>query len=224
MSVIKIKPMSGNHGQFLMFIGLVSLLVTIALSHQWWAEIKLVLMFLGVVSVVCFFIGLVKKLEPEYSLLLTKEGIEYQHKYGKWQVQWLDIQRIGNVSITVGLDKRTLPYVGIKLKNELPLVNSLSRRLASRLPHEQRPLTTAAVIQNQLTIEQAQINFTPFVTSDKQELKGPIAFCMHHVHALSVAYGYHIFIPASALDRPVDDFINLLKDCKRHTEQHPSEE
>ncbi|REL26864.1 DUF2982 domain-containing protein [Thalassotalea euphylliae] len=215
MPEIKIRPVANNHGQFLTFLGVIGVLISIAVSHHFWAEFRMVIALLLLASLVTFFIGFAKRLEPEHSFSITPQGITFQHKYGSWKLPWSDILRFEQLNVQVGLDRRPLPYIGVRLGSCDNLINSITPRLASRLPHEQRPLLTMAITQSLLTIEQAQINFSPYKHNDKL-IKGPIALYMHHTQALSTAYGYHIYLPLSALDRSADDFIQLLKQCQAH--------
>ncbi|REL35539.1 DUF2982 domain-containing protein [Thalassotalea euphylliae] len=219
MPEIKIKPIANNHGQFLTLVGVIGLLVTIAISHHFWSELRLVFTLLLLASLVTLFIGLTKRFEPEYSLLISPQGIKFSHKYGGWKLPWTDVLRFDQLNVQVGLDRRILPYIGIRLSNCDSLVESITPRLASRLPHEQRPLLTMAITQSLLTIEQAQINFSPYKHHDDL-LKGPIALYMHHTQALAKAYGYHVYLPLSALDRSGEEFIQLLKQCQAHRHQY----
>lgn len=221
MSAIKIKAIAKHHNLFLMTIGISLLMLVLAVSAHLWQEYRLVLMFCALTSLVIFFVGVVKRLEPHYSVVLSKESICYQHKYGNWTIEWKNIQRIGEVLIDIGIEKRQLPYVGIKLKSEMAISDSISLRLASRLPHEQRPLTTIAITQSLTTLEKAQISFEPYKLASNESIKGPKAFFMHHTNMLQHAYGYHLFLPASALDRGIADFITLLRECKSHADTYP---
>ncbi|MFD2166888.1 DUF2982 domain-containing protein [Thalassotalea euphylliae] len=217
MQAIKIKPVANHNGQFLILTGVALLVTTIALSHHFWETIRLPLIFLLLASCVIIFIGAMKKMEPRFSYLMTPEFLEYTHKYGTWRIDWQNIQRVGDIRLAIGIDQKTLPYIGIKLKDHDAMVTAMSKRLASRLPHEQRPLTTAAVQQSLLSFEQAQINFEPYITSGNTTIKGPNAFYMHHASALAMAYGYHLFLPYSSLDRSAEEFISLLRECQTHS-------
>ncbi|NMP31565.1 DUF2982 domain-containing protein [Thalassotalea sp. M1531] len=216
MPEIKIKPFANYHGRFLLVAGIALLCISIALSHHYWHALRLVLILVILVSIVLIFIGIAKRLEPEFSFHLTPTALSYFHKYGHWQISWQNIQRVGNVKLSSSVNHQVLPYIGIKLKNSEVLAKNISLRLANRLPHEQRPLATLAISSELLTIEQAQVNFAPYRLSDGSKLNGPKALLFHHIDALEKAFGYHLFLPASSLDRPLDDFLTLLNQCNSH--------
>lgn len=222
MDEIKIKPIANYHGQFLMVSGFFLLVVTLVIGINYWQQYSLVIVSLILISLVTFFIGLVKKLEPIYSLVLTPKGILYRHKYGSWQLEWLQIQRIGDIKVLSGFEHHQLPYVAIKIKTIEPLISSISPRLASRLIHEQRPLTVMAIRQKLLAFDQGLINFTPFKFNNT-EIKGPIAAFLHHSESLHKAYGYHLYLPTSAFDRDLADSLTLIKQCYQHSINYPAD-
>lgn len=71
------------------------------------------------------------------------------------------------------------------------------------------------MLNNLLTLEQAQMNFSPYQTSSNETIKGPLAGFLHHSQVLYTAFGYHLFIPENSTDRDLDAFCQLLKRCKR---------
>ncbi|WP_448213922.1 DUF2982 domain-containing protein [Colwellia sp. MEBiC06753] len=223
MPEIKIKAIARNHSQFLMVLGTISLILTIALSHHFWQEFRLALIFMLLVSIVIIFIGYIKRLEPDFSYTLTPEAIHYRHKYGNWTIAWRDIRRIGPVKVNTGFYQQQLPYIGIKLNEFSSLFSAVSPRLASRLPHEQRPLLTMAVSQQLIPLAQAQINFMPFKPVNQRPIKGPVAMFLHHTKALETAYGYHLFLPVSSMDRSIDEFLALLNGCKHYQFNYPQQ-
>jgi len=220
MSEIKIKPIANFHGLFLITLGSTLLVITILLandlSSDQLSQYKLILLLFTLVSLVVLFIGVVKKIEPNHAYVLTKDMFNYQHKYGHCQIKWKDIQSFNSVKLHQGLELKELPYIGIKLKPEALLQDMISPRLASRLIHEQRPLTVSAISHELVTFEQAQINFSPYKGCGK-EIKGPISAFMYHSDMLKQAFGFHFYLPVSSYDRPIDEFLQLLNDCLRHS-------
>lgn len=210
---IRIKAQSKHNAYSIMLIGFTLFISVIIFSQNYWYQAKLVLIFLLLVSIVIIFIGVTKHIEPVNSFQLTPKNLTYQHKYGNWKVKWQDIRRISQVSETVGIDYVTLPYLGIKLDSLKDISANISPRLASRLIHEQRPLIYFCIQHRLLTVQQATINFSPFKLNGKI-IKGPVAAFLYQTASLHEALGYHLFIPQSAIDRPCQDFGNLLKDCK----------
>lgn len=210
---IQIKAKSKHNAYSLVLIGIVALLLMLLLSKFYWQDAKLVLIFLISVCLVTIFIGCVKILEPDNSVILTAQTLTYQHKYGRWQLYWPDIAHINQISETIYLDRVLLPYLGIKLNNLDNLISTLSPRLASRLIHEQRPLIHFCLQHNLLTLEEVTINFTPYL-HNKIRLTGPIAAFLHHSTALKKAFGYDLYLPASALDRDCQAFASMLSHYK----------
>jgi len=216
MPEIKIKPIANFHSQFLLISGIVLMSFCLLLSTHFWVQIKLVLIFMILVAIMLILLGIVKKLEPTYSFYLSPKKLKFCHKYGEWQINWDNIQRIGEVRLHNGVEHSQLPYVGISVKSIEPVVDTLSLRLASRLPHEQRPLLLAAVTHSLLPLEQAQLNFSCYKFNNQNILNGPLALFLHHTDTLKLAYGYHLYLPVSCLDRSSKEFISLLRQCILH--------
>lgn len=220
---ITIKPKANNHGIFLTGIGALLFLFCLTLSYFFWQQAKLILIFINLVAVVIAIIGFAKLLAPKISFFITPAFICYQHRHGKWRLLWQDIHLINPVKENRGLDTDVLPYLGLQLCSIDCLAGNISPRMANRLIHEQRPLTMYCLLNNLMTPEQGALNFMPFVLNDGTSLKGPVACFLHHCCALKKALGYHLFIPDTAIDRDIDDFSRLLKQCKNATSLYPQE-
>ncbi len=212
--VIKIKARAKKHSRFLILIGSVLMLVTIVLSHYYWQALRLVLIFLILLSLIIIMTGLLKRLEPKYSLLLNPLGMDYCHRYGHWHLNWQQIRNINHIKETSGLDRLELPYIGIRLYDLDSLANQISPRLANRLIHEQKPLIAFAIIHQLLSLEQGQLNFSPYQLSSGKVVKGPLAAFLHHSQAIYTGFGYHLVIPESNTDRELHEFCQLLKQCQ----------
>ncbi|MGJ8692436.1 MAG: DUF2982 domain-containing protein [Thalassotalea sp.] len=213
--MIKIKAQTKRNAYSILLIGIISLFISLIIAEHFWLQAKLVLMFLITVNLITCFIGIIKILEPDVSFYISKKTLKYQHKYGAWQIPWSDIAAITQVSETVGIDKQILPYIGIRLSNLNNLIDNISPRLASRLIHEHRPLIHFAVQHQLLEIEDVAINFSSY-KHQQREITGPTAAFLHQVCLLKKAFGYHLYLPESALDRSCDEFSILLNNCK-HT-------
>jgi hypothetical protein len=209
LSTVAIRPIAKHNAQTLIILGICGLMLSVVIFHfveNFHAPIVLVT-FLA--SLVTFFFGYLKYLEPDTSLLLTPEYLQYQHKYGSWQIKWSSVVQITPLVSNTIFERKTLPFVAIKLKHSTELLTTISPRLASRLIHEQRPLLIHAINQQLLTVEQSIINFKPY-RDNSVNLTGPRASFAHHTQVLKQALGYDLYIPASALDRPVEDFCKAL--------------
>lgn len=215
LPIINIKAQSNHHAIFLMLTAFIIVFTTLAFSQGSGRQFQLVIIFLYLCALVIFITGLAKYLEPQYSLSITPNGIKYQHRYGQWQINWSQIQRISLINETFGLNNVQLPYIGIRLLELSTLAAHISPRLANRLIHEQKPLLAFAIKMDFLTIEQSILNFDPFVLPSGEVLKGPLAAFLHHSTVLHKALGYHLFLPETAIDRELNEFCTLLTQCKR---------
>lgn len=220
LPVINIKAQSNHHAIFLMLTAFMIAFTTLAFSQAYWRQFQLVLIFIYLTAVVIFITGLAKYLQPQYSLCLNPKGIRYQHRYGQWQINWPQIQRISLINETYGLTSIQLPYIGIRLIDLSTLAGHISPRLANRLIHEQRPLLALAIKMNYLTVEQSTLNFSPYVLPSGERLKGPLAAFLHHSTALHKALGYHLFLPETAMDRELNEFCTLLTHCMRSSTEY----
>jgi energy-coupling factor transporter transmembrane protein EcfT len=212
--IINIKAQANHHARFLILTGWVLLLITLLVSQYYWQTFKLVLMFITLVSLVIIITGLTKYLQPQFSYHITPQKLEYQHIYGKWHLGWQQIQAIKPIREVHGLSTIDLPYIGIRLVNLDILAQQISPRLANRLIHEQKPLLMFAFVQQSLSLEQVQINFTPYLLQSGLQVSGPIGVFLHHCRNLQSALGYHLYLPETSMDRELDDFYQLLSRCK----------
>jgi hypothetical protein len=220
LPVINIKAQSTHHALFLMVTALITLLITFTINLNYWRQFQLVFTFIYLSELVIFITGLAKYLQPKYSIYLTPKAIKYQHRYGQWQVFWQEIQQISLMNETFGITQVQLPYIGIRLIELSTLAHQISPRLANRLIHEQKPLLACAIRLHFLTLEQAQLNFDVYILPSGDILKGPLAAFMHHTTVLHKAFGYHLFLPETTLDRDLHDFYTLLTQCKNSSSEY----
>lgn len=214
---IHIKAKGNHHAVFLILLAFALFFITLLISQYYWRSYRLTFIFIYLSILVILFTGLLKRSEPEVSIQLTPEHIQYRHRHGQWTLYWPQIQNINAINETVGLSTVALPYIGIKLKNIDILAEQISPRLANRLIHEQRPLLSFSVMQHLLSLEEIQLSFEPYTLASGHVIKGPLAAFMHHCEILHKGLGYHLFIPESSTDRDIDDFSQLLKQCQHYS-------
>lgn len=210
---IEIKAQAKHNAYSLIIIGFSLFFTVLIFSQNYWQQAKLILILLLLVSFVIIFLGITKHIEPLNSFKLTPDKLTYHHKYGHWKIIWKNIRRIAQVKETVGIEYIELPYIGIKLESLMSIIDNISPRLASRLIHEQRPLIYFCLQHRLLTLEQVTINFSPFKFNDIT-IKGPVAAFLYQTSNLHKALGYHLYIPENSIDRPCQDFVDLLNNCK----------
>ncbi len=215
-NVIQIKPQSNHHGLFLITLALCMILFLLLLSSWLWPNWRLSLIGAYLISGIIFVTGALKKLQPRYSMIISKDALQYIQLSGCWRLPWGDIAHISVVKTTQGVEQVTLPYIGIKLKDTEHLVNVMSARLANKLLHEQKFLLIWAVNHHMITYEQSLINFTPYKLTDKKEVTGPLAAFLHQTKILEQIFGFQLYIPNTALDREITLFVQLLRDCQNY--------
>jgi len=211
---IDIKPIAKRNTLTLCLSGALLLTITLLLAQLYWLQFRFVILFIILISLVVILLGVVKLFEPKISLYLTPSEVTYNHRYGNWHLKWRDIKNINIVSEAIGLQREKLPYVGIRLVDIDIISTNISVRLANRLIHQQKGLIVYGVLHQLMTIEQSQLNFQPFILSNGEHIKGPIAAFLHQSEQLYQAFGYHLYLPADSFDRSIDEFTRLLKECK----------
>ncbi|WP_284207580.1 DUF2982 domain-containing protein [Thalassotalea eurytherma] len=220
---IKIHSNATRHSLFITVLGCVMLLICLLLSNYLWSEAKLVLIFLTLVSVVVLVTGITKHIEPKCSFEISPQAVVYQHRCGQWQLAWSDIRYIAPVTTSRGIEQQTLPYVGIRLEELDKFAEAITPRLANKLIHEQRPLLILAVQHGLLSVEQITLRFQPY-KSAYGLIKGPIAEFLYQSANLQQAFGFHLMIPSTALDRSIEEFSVLLKQCKESAQGYVDED
>ncbi|PCK07012.1 MAG: hypothetical protein COA42_16480 [Alteromonadaceae bacterium] len=220
LPIIKIKAQANHHAIFLLLTGWLLFLLTLLVSQYYWQTLRLVLMFIILVALVIIIIGVAKCIQPRFSYCITPKKLEYRHIYGKWQLAWQQIQAINPIREVCGFNTIDLPYIGIRLVNLDTLAQQISPMLANRLIHEQQPLLKFAFLQQALSFEQIQINFMPFTLQSGLQISGPIGAFLHHCKDLQSALGYHLYLPETSMDRELNDFHLLLKQCQRASQHY----
>lgn len=218
--LIRIKAHTSKHGRFLIVIAALITVLALLFSQAYWQEQRLALIFIFLTALVFAITGYTKLSEPTYSILLSPDFLCYRHRRGQWQIAWQQIQRIDLVKETVQLEQIELAYIGIRLIDIEVLAKQISPRLANKLIHEQKPLIAFAVRYQLIPFEQGIICFEPYQLASGELLKGPIAAFLHHTKTLADAFGFHLYLPASSLDRDLQQFNCLLKQCNAHQNKY----
>ncbi len=214
--LIEIVPQSKHHQLFLLTLGAILLVLCFTVNVFYWHAYKVQLMLLMFASFVVFLLGLLKLCSPNVSYQITPKKVKFIHPSGQWQLLWQDIVRIGSVNAHIQGQHYQLPYLGIKLNTLANIADHISPRLANKLLHEQQELMLLAIKSNDISAQAGLINFDIFTIKDKS-YKGPIAAWLHRSEQLAQAYGYHLFLAQDSLDRDINQFIELLKQCKNHS-------
>lgn len=216
--VLKIKSIGKRNGfsltagSGLLFAILLSLLSSVPEPFQ------LSLIFLISLCCVGVLIGIYKIMEPLFAFELDQTGMIYNHQKGELKVRWQQILRVDVPTITIGIEQRELPYVGLKLNDPEAIVDQISLRLISHLILEQKNLLAQAMQNNCSTGQcnaEALLETAHFHTKQGRVFKGLQAMMAHRMKIMREELGYDLLFPASALDRDPQDFVVLLRDCKQ---------
>lgn len=220
---ITIKALARQNVVTLITSGAVGMLLCALVANFFWHDYRLQIVMIFMVSVVSLIIGLFKHFEPENSFELTPQGMKYIHRYGEWQLDWENIMIIDQPSITEGVETKALAYIGIKLHDTQVLAKLLSRRMANNMLQEQRDLYFLACQVENIGLFERQINDKPYKLDDGEKVIGPIGAYLHRCDMLRKSFGYDVYIPINALDRPPEEFVALLKQCKASAKGYQQE-
>mgnify|MGYP000306623551 CR=1 FL=1 len=171
---------------------------------------------LSCLGVVGLIIGVFKRLQPPFSLLIDKQGIRYQHRRGSWYIAWSNIQRIDIPRVHQGLNSIDLSLIGFRLKQPDLILPDISPRLTTYLLMEQRPLLRH-MDESQCATGKCYgddlIDDQKYKLDDGTQLKGVHAMFANRMRRLRQSLGYDIYLNANEFDRPLEDCQQLLNDC-----------
>ncbi|CAB0151101.1 hypothetical protein PSI9734_01516 [Pseudidiomarina piscicola] len=175
-----------------------------------------------IASAALFFLGIAKLVEPQVSLVLSPTEVRYEHRRGTWHFNWDNLIRFDIPRTQRGGEVEELPYIGFRLNNIEPVLDSISPRLAVYLVSEQRHLLAAA-LRRELP---AGTDYTPYYdipsyykSANGQVYRGVQALFAVRCQQLRELLGYDLYVPSSALDRPLDEFCRWLQQVQQHRHQ-----
>ena len=174
-------------------------------------------------SLVTLLVAFFKYREPLHSFVLSRQTLFYQHKHGRWQLDWHNIQRIAVPRITQGVEQNELSMVGIKLKSYQPLLSSISPRLITNILMEQRPLLLYGLgAEHQLKCSSGScygddlLENDHFKDSDGLIYTGMQGMLANRMQKLRQRLGFDLYIAGSELDRSEHAFVELLQQCQQY--------
>lgn len=181
-------------------------------------DFRLLAIFTTTIGIVGLLLGLLKTREPDHSLSISKENIDYQHRKGQWQLPWSNVQRIDVPTINKGLEQHQLTLVGIRVKEYGPILECISPRLMTHILMEQRPLLMQTDDPNCASgtcYGDDLIEEEIYKDASGKTYKGVQGMFAHRMMKLRQRLGYDLYINSAELDRPADEFANLLRSCHR---------
>ncbi len=182
------------------------------------AQYYLIGIFLISLSLVGFILAWVKIREPEFSFFLTRHAIQYRHRFGIWQLDWHNIQRVDIPTINQAGHVKKLDMIGIKIKDYSDFLETVSPRLMSNILMEQRPLLLQGDnpddnCHNGHCYGQDLLENDQYKDSSGKLYTGIKAMFANRMIKLRQRLGYDIFVAGAELDRSEQAFIDLLKQC-----------
>jgi hypothetical protein len=217
---ITIKAIARQNVVTLVVSGCVGILLCALAANFFWQDYRLNILLVFLFCLVCVIIGLFKHFEPINSFELTPNGLSYFHRYGHLHIDWHNVMIIDQPKVTEGVEAKELSYIGIKLRDSDVLAKMVSRRFANNMLQEQRDLYFLACQLENISLLTQQINDKPFKLGCGKKIIGPIGAWMHRTEMLRSTFGYDVFIPLNACDRPPEAFITLLKQCKTASDDY----
>lgn len=218
-----ISPAARRHGVGFALLGL---FIFAASMFLWLIEAPLptpAWALLWIISAAMIFLGWAKVFEPEVSLNITPERIEYLHHRGTWELDWDNVVRVDCPRTHKGLDAVELPYVGFCVRDIEPILQCISPRLSTHLIGEQRHLLTTALRHERPDIHDYSPYFDipdAFIAPSGTRYTGVQALFAIRCRQLRELLGYELYVPESALDRPLDEFIQWLRQLQASRNEH----
>ncbi|AWL13163.1 hypothetical protein HMF8227_02712 [Saliniradius amylolyticus] len=217
---IYIKAHAKRNGFTLCLVGICG----VVLSSLWLTFLPEVMQlagfFLTCASLVAILIGWFKVREPVHSFSLHRDRLSYVNRFGGWQLDWDNIQRVDVPRILQGLEQKPLELVGIRVKHYEPLLDCISLRLASNILMQQRALLLQADSEQCQTGRCYSANLLEqdrYKSASGKRYTGMKAMFAHRMARMREVLGYDLFVYQSDLDRPAEDFVRLLRECQQQT-------
>ena len=107
-----------------LIVGVVALILAILMFRILPENFNLLAIFTTTGAIIALLLGYLKAREPEHSLEISREQIDYQHRSGSWKLTWQNVQRIDVPRITSGVEQKQLTLVGIRIKEYGPILET----------------------------------------------------------------------------------------------------
>jgi hypothetical protein len=218
--IIEIRSQAKRNVIVSVLIGLVGLCLASITFSVLPKSLYLIGILLTSASLVALLIAWVKYREPQFSFLLSRTNILYNHRNWLWQLDWHNIQRIDVPRVTHGLELKPLDMVAIKIKDYSVFLKTVSPRLMTNILMEQRPLLFHDMPSSKDCASGSchsddMLEHDYFKDPKGIEYKGIQAMFANRMTKLRARLGYDIFVAGSELDRPEQEFVDLLRQCQQ---------
>ncbi|PSX21130.1 DUF2982 domain-containing protein [Photobacterium kishitanii] len=202
------------------YVWLVIIVITISLAFLSYFNTKLsaISIFIVLFLMITILLVMIKIITtPSVSFTLTFMHCQYHSRYGGWATTWHNVTHIGHATVGTQGWHTSLPWIGIRLKSYDNFISSICPRVASRLLLEQRVLLIMALkysVDSHHQLEDILFDDSPFITQDGEQFIGLQAMLANRMRYNRELLGFDFFIADDVIDRPIADFIGLLRRYK----------
>lgn len=215
-----IKPMASRNGlTFALLSGLLIIVSLFGLLVPTTQLLNIIAISTLIMGIFCAIIAVGKLRDVNYRFSLTKEGIHYFTYRGGFTLLWQDIQRIDIPTIQQSLERKELPYIGIRLNNYSHFIHTASLPVLAHILIDQRVLTLMTDVKPADFGQSDNILFPENKNHAhrqlKNELTGLRAMFLERMLFLHDNLGYDIYFPVDDLDRKPLLFVQLLCDFRQ---------
>ncbi|MHA2938247.1 DUF2982 domain-containing protein [Vibrio sp. RC27] len=170
--------------------------------------IAILMLFSGIALIAWFII---QKLLVKYTM--TPSHFQQHFFKGGWVVKWNNISSIEMCYIDQQGYSHPLPWIGIRLKQPDPYLDSICPRIISDQLLEQRALLYSGLKQQGMRskFEDYMLDDSPYTSPNGKMYKGLLAMMANRMHYQRQAIGFDIFISIHDLGCDADEFIGLAR-------------
>lgn len=169
---------------------------------------------LTVIAILCLLgFGYLLVLKSTVQFTLTASHFQQHLFKGGWVLKWNNIQKIGICHYDQEGWQQPLPWIGIKIKNYSPYLESICPRTATEILLSQRALLYLGARQHHQSerFEEIVLDSQSYRNSSGKEFKGLQAMLANRMRYQREYFDYDIFISANDLDRDAKDFVGLAR-------------
>ncbi|MGY5612996.1 DUF2982 domain-containing protein [Vibrio brasiliensis] len=169
---------------------------------------------LTMIAVLCLLgFGYLLVLKSTVQFTLTASHFQQHLFKGGWVLKWNNIQKIGICHYDQEGWQQPLPWIGVKIKNYSPYLESICPRIATEILLSQRALLYLGARQHHQSerFEEIVLDSQSYRNSSGKEFKGLQAMLANRMRYQREYFDYDIFISANDLDRDAKDFVGLAR-------------
>lgn len=195
------------------------ILCTVYLSNwleSWTQAVSLILFIL--LLLLCSYL-LIKNSTVAYTLTATH--FQQHLAKGGWSIKWNNISKIGVVHDDSHGWQQPLPWVGIKLKDYTPYLQSVCPRLIPEILMDQRALLYLGAQRQRSNasdqtlklkpFEDMVLDSTPYQDQHGHTFSGLQAMIANRMRYQRHYHDYDLFIAAADLERGIEEFVGLAR-------------